>query len=108
MPSDVTIAKNYLGGDELQHLDRIGNMYLDYAEMQAARGKIMTMKDWIEKLDAFLQFSEYDILYDTGKISHEVAEELALEEYKKYKPIQDKNYISDFDREIKDILPSQE
>ena len=65
MPSDVIIAKNYLASDELKKLDRIGNMYLDYAEMQAARGKIMTMKDWTEKLDAFLQFSEYDILYDT-------------------------------------------
>ena len=107
MPSDVTIAKNYLAGDELQHLDRIGNMYLDYAEMQAARGKIMTMKDWTEKLDAFLKFSEYDILHDAGKISHEVAENLALGEYQKYKPIQDKNYISDFDREIKDILPTK-
>lgn len=107
MPSDVAIAKNYLASDELQHLDRIGNMYLDYAEMQAARRKVMNMKDWIEKLDAFLQFSEYDILHDTGKISHEVAENLALDEYKKYKPIQDQNYISDFDREIKDILPTK-
>jgi hypothetical protein len=76
-------------------------MYLDYAEMQASRGKIMTMKDWIKKLDAFLKFSEYDILNNTGKVTHEVAKELALKEYDKFKPIQDKNYVSDFDREVK-------
>ena len=104
MPSDVAIAKNYLDKKELTHLNRIGNMYLDYAEMQAARGKAMTMKDWTEKLNAFLKFSEYEILTNAGKISHEVAEALALGEYEKYKKIQDKNYISDFDREIKKLL----
>ena len=104
MPSDAVIAKNYLDKKELEHLNRIGNMYLDYAEMQAARGKAMTMKDWIVKLNAFLKFSEYEILTNAGKISHEVAEELALKEYNKFKKIQDKNYISDFDREVKKIL----
>lgn len=104
MPSDVTIAKNYLGKKELAHLNHIGNMYLDYAEMQAARGKAMTMKDWIKKLNAFLKFSEYEILTNVGKISHEVAEALALGEYEKYKKIQDKNYISDFDRLAKKLL----
>lgn len=104
MPSDAVIAKNYLDKKELKHLNRIGNMYLDYAEMQAARGKTMTMKDWIIKLNAFLKFSEYEILTNAGKISHEVAEALVLEEYDKFKKIQDKNYISDFDKEIKKIL----
>src|SRR3989339_1479503 len=104
MPSDTVIAKNYLDKKELGYLNRIGNMYLDYAEMQAARGKAMTMEDWIKKLNAFLKFSEYDILINAGKISHEVAEALALEEYEKYRVIQDKNYISDFDREIKKYL----
>lgn len=78
MPSDIVIAKNYLDKKELGHLNRIGNMYLDYAEMQAARGKVMAMSDWIEKLNAFLKFSEYEILTNAGKITHEVAEELAL------------------------------
>ena len=73
-------------------------------EMQAARGKSMTMKDWTEKLNAFLKFSEYEILTNAGKISHEVAEMLALGEYEKYKKVQDKNYISDFDMEIKKLL----
>ncbi len=108
MPSDVLIAKNYLNSKELEQLNRVGNMYLDYAEMQAARGRAMTMKDWIEKLNAFLKFSEYDILNNLGKISHEVAEELALGEYEKYRIKQDKNYISDFDREVKKNLKRSE
>lgn len=104
MPSDTVIAKNYLNKKELGHLNRIGNMYLDYAEMQAARGRVMTMKNWIEKLNAFLKFSEYEILTNSGKISHEVAETLALAEYEKYRKVQDKSYISDFDLEIKKLL----
>jgi hypothetical protein len=104
MPSDTIIAKNYLDKKELEHLNRIGNMYLDYAEMQAARGKAMAMKDWVKKLNAFLKFSEYEILMNLGKVSHKVAESLALGEYEKYRKIQDKNYISDFDREVKKLL----
>ncbi len=107
MPSDVTIAKNYLDTKELEHLNRIGNMYLDYAEMQAARGKAMTMVDWVEKLNAFFKFSEYEILMNTGKISHEIAEALALKEYEKFRVEQDRNYISDFDREIKKLAASK-
>lgn len=107
MPSDVVIAKNYLDKKELEHLNRIGNMYLDYAEMQAARGRAMSMKDWVQKLNAFLKFSEYEILTNVGKISHEVAEALALKEYEKFRVEQDKNYISDFDREIKKLLESK-
>ncbi len=104
MPSDVVIAKNYLDKEELKNLNRIGNMYLDYAEIQAARKRPMSMQDWIEKLHAFLKFSEYEILTKAGNISHEVAEALALKEFKKYKGIQDKNYISDFDRVVKKYL----
>lgn len=107
MPSDVVTAKNYLDKKELTELNRIVNMYLDYAEMQAARGRAMTMKDWIKKLNAFLKFSEHEILTNAGKISHEVAEELALKEYEKYRLIQDKNYVSDFDREVKKLLNSK-
>ncbi|MDO8552760.1 MAG: virulence RhuM family protein [bacterium] len=103
MSSDTVIAKNYLDKKELEHLNRIGNMYLDYAELQVARSKTMTMKDWIKKLNAFLKFSEYEILTNAGKISHEVAVVLAEREYGKYRAIQDKNYISDFDREVKKL-----
>ena len=107
MPSDISIAKNYLDKKELTELNRIVNMYLDYAEMQAARSRAMTMKDWIEKLNAFLKFNEQEILTNAGKISHEVAKELAFKEYEKYRIIQDRNYISDFDREVKKLLDSK-
>ncbi len=104
MPSDAIIAKNYLGKKELDYLNRIVTMYLDYAELQAVRKKPMNMKDWIEKLNAFLKFSEYEILTNAGKVSNEVAEALALKEYNKFKKIQDKNYISDFDKEVEKYL----
>ena len=103
LPGDVAIAKNYLDKPELDHLNRIVTMYLDYAELQAIRNKPLYMKDWIEKLNALLKFSEYEILANTGSISHEVALALAGKEYEIFKKIQDKNYISDFDREIKRI-----
>src|SRR3989338_4471241 len=104
MPSDVVIAKNYLNTKELADLNRIVNMYLDYAEMQAARGKVMYMKDWILKLNTFLKFSEHDLLTNPGKVSHQVAENLALGEYEQYRKVQDKNYISDFDNEVNKLL----
>jgi len=97
MPSDTLIAKNYLDAKELGHLNTIGNMYLDYAEMQAAKGKIMKMEDWVTKLNAFLKFSEYEILKNPGKVAHEVAEALALKEYNKFRIDQDHKYVSDFD-----------
>jgi hypothetical protein len=107
MPSDVVIAKNYLNKKELKEINRIVNMYLDYAELQAARRRAMTMKDWIEKLDAFLKFNEQEILTNAGKVSHEVAESLALDVYGKFRVVQDKKYISDFDREVKKLLESK-
>lgn len=102
--TDVGIAKNYLNEQELNHLNRIVTMYLDYAEMQASRGQVMYMKDWVEKLNAFLRFNERDILQNTGKVSHEVALTLAEQEFEKFSGIQDQNYISDFDREVKKYL----
>ncbi len=101
--SDVVIAKNYLNEKELDHLNRIVTMYLDFAEMQAERGIMMYMKDWVSKLDAFLKFNEREILTDAGKISHEVAQALAMKEYEIYKKEQDKLYESDFDREVKKL-----
>jgi len=102
--SDVVIAKNYLNETELDFLNRIVTMYLDFADMQAKRGIIMYMKDWVSKLDAFLKFNEQQILGNAGKISHEVAETLALSEFEKYHKEQDKSYVSDFDREVKKLL----
>ena len=103
MPGDVSIAKNYLDKQELEHLNRIVTMYLDYAELQAIRNKPMYMRDWAGKLNAFLKFSEYEILTNAGSISHEVALALANKEYETFKRIQDKNYLSDFDKEVKRI-----
>lgn len=102
--TDVGIAKNYLNEKELNHLNRIITMYLDYAELQANRGQVMYMKDWVEKLSAFLRFNERDILQNAGKVSHEVALALAEKEFKKFSKIQEQNYISDFDREVKKYL----
>lgn len=82
--SDVTTAKNYLSAEELNHLNRLVTMYLDYAEMQAQRRQPLYMKDWREKLDAFLAFNEQEVLQDAGRVSMEVARKLALDEYEKY------------------------
>lgn len=98
--SDIIVAKNYLNEKELDGLNRIVTMYLDYAEMQAKNGIAMSMKDWVKKLDSFLKFNEKDILLNSGKISNKVAESLAITEYKKFKIKQDKKYISDFDEEL--------
>ena len=94
---DVDIAKNYLNEKELKDLNRIVTMYLDYAELQAENHNAMTMKDWVEKLNAFLQFNGQEILHNAGKISAKVAQELAYQEYDKFKTKQDKLYKSDFD-----------
>lgn len=106
LKTDVSIAKNYLEEDEIKSLERVVSMYLDYAENQASRQIPMKMDDWVSKLDAFLQFNEYQILKDAGKISHEVAKKLAEEQYEKFRVIQDKNFESDFDKEIKKIKAS--
>lgn len=103
LKSDVTIAKNYLIEKEIKELNRIVTMYLDYAENQAVRKKEMYMRDWIEKLDAFLKFNDYDILTNAGKVSAEVAKALALKEYEKFRVIQDRIFESDFDKVVKKI-----
>jgi len=99
--TDVGIAKNYLNEKELDGLNRIVSMYLDYAESQATKGIVMHMKDWVKKLDAFLQFNEEAILKHQGKVSHEVAIALAENEFEKYRIVQDKLLVSDFDIVIK-------
>ncbi len=106
--SDVTVAKNYLIEKEIKELERIVTMYLDYAENQAARQISMKMQDWIDKLDAFLRFNDYDVLTNAGSISAEVAKNLAASEYEKYRVIQDREYISDFDKAVKKSLNSDQ
>ena len=103
LKSDVSIAKNYLNKKEIDELNRIVTMYLDYAENQAARQIPMSMKDWIEKLDAFLQFNDYSVLKNAGSISADIAKQLASVEFEKFRVIQDEDYESDFDKEVKRI-----
>ncbi len=103
LKSDIVTAKNYLNEKELKELNRIVSMYLDYAENQAERNIPMTMKDWKEKLNAFLAFNEYKILHDSGKVAASVAKELAEKEYDKFRVVQDQNFESDFDESIKEL-----
>ena len=95
---DVSIAKNYLSKEELRALERIVTMYLDYAEYQASRHIPMTMKDWSQRLNRFLEFNEHEILHDTGRVTHEIAKAFAESEFEKYRIVQDRLFESDFDR----------
>ena len=96
--ADVSIAKNYLSVNEIQELNEIVTMYLDYATRQARRHIPMTMADWASKLDAFLQFNDAEILQDKGKITATIAKAFAESEFEQYRVIQDRLYQSDFDR----------
>ena len=101
--TDVSIAKNYLSEPEIQELNEIVTMYLDYATRQARRHIPMTMEDWASKLDAFLQFNEAEILKDKGKVTAVVAKAFAESEFEKYRVIQDGLYQSDFDKLVEEI-----
>jgi Virulence protein len=91
----------------LRNLNRIVTMYLDFAEVQAEREIPMKMMDWVEKLDAFLQFNGYELLHDAGRVRKAVADKLALEQYEKYRIGQDRAYESDFDRMVKQLENKQ-
>jgi len=92
--TDVTVAKNYLHKNEIEELNRIVTMYLEYAEDQARRRQMLYMRDWREKLDAFLQFNERDILTNAGRVAKEVADRLALEQYEQF---QERRLVTDAD-----------
>lgn len=98
--ADVSIAKNYLSIDEIQELNEIVTMYLDYATRQARRHIPMTMADWASKLDAFLQFNDAEVLQNKGKVTAAIARSFAESEFEQYRVIQDRLYQSDFDRLI--------
>ncbi|HLA33578.1 MAG TPA: virulence RhuM family protein [Rhodocyclaceae bacterium] len=103
LKTDVVVAKNYLDKVELESLGRIVNSYLDLAEDRAKRKIPMTMEDWAKRLDAFLEFTERDILQDAGKVSAEMAKAHAESEFEKYRIVQDRLFESDFDRAINRI-----
>jgi hypothetical protein len=100
---DIATAKNYLIEKEIKELDRIVEQYLLYAEGQAARQIPMRMADWIQRLDAFLKFNEYDVLTNAGKVSAEVAKQLAEKQYENFRVKQDEAFESDFEGEVKRI-----
>jgi len=103
LKTDVAVAKNYLAKEELEALGRIVNAYLDLAEERALRKIPMTMEDWAKRLDAFLEFTERDILQHSGKVSAEIAKAHAESEFEKYRIVQDRLFESDFDRIVKQI-----
>jgi len=109
---DVTVAKNYLNEEEIRNLNRIITMYLDYAEVQAERKQPIYMKDWVQKLDAFLQFNEREILTGSGQVSMEVAKKLALEEYVKFSRRRlkedDEEAEAEFERTVKELEKGEE
>ncbi|VVB88335.1 Virulence protein RhuM family protein [uncultured archaeon] len=104
MKSDVSIAKNYLNITHIKELNQIVSAYLDLAENRAQRQLLTKMEDWVQLLHGFLELSEYPILMDKGKVSAMEAKLKAEQEFDKYRVIQDKNFISDFDKEIKRII----
>ena len=102
--SDVTVAKNYLSENEVERLNLLSGSFLDFAEMQAQRHILMTQDDWSEQLRKFLGLHELEVLCDAGKVTHEQAERKAYEEYDKFRIIQDRTVLSDFDKEIKELF----
>jgi hypothetical protein len=103
LKSDTNIAKNYLSEKEISELNRLVELYLNFAELQAERNIPMKMNEWVEALDSFLKINRYDLLNNPGKISHEMAIKKAESEYSKFRRIQDQKFISDFDKEVKKI-----
>ena len=101
--SDTAIAKNYLSEKELRSLRRIVSAFLDLAEDRAERQIVMQMTDWASFIDEYLKLNSYGILQDAGSITHKSAIKKAAKEYMKFRPIQDKKYISDFEEEVKKI-----
>lgn len=98
LKSDVIIAKNYLNEKEIKNLNNLVNLFLDIAENNAERNIVMYMIDWINELDNALKVFHYEALKGKGIISHKQAVEKAECEYEKYKVIQDRDYVSDFDK----------
>lgn len=103
LKSDVTVAKNYLSEKHISELNRIVSAYLDLAENRAERNIVTTMQDWANFLNSFLELSEYPILKDKGSITALEAKLKAEQEFEVFRKIQDKNYVSDFDKEIKKL-----
>jgi hypothetical protein len=103
LKSDVVIAKNYLNENEIGDLNLLVSAFLDLAEFQARRNQLMNMKDWLERTNKFLESNSLEVLPNAGIISHEKSVEKAHQEYDHFRVEQDKNYLSDLDRELKNL-----
>nr|HQU62209.1 virulence RhuM family protein [Nitrosomonas sp.] len=103
LKTDVPIGKNYLTPEELDELERLVENYLGTAELFAKRKIVMTMKDWVNKLDEFLRFNAYDVLEGSGKVSGDSAKKHALTEYEKFMAVHEKEFISDFDKFVDEV-----
>ena len=101
--SDAIVAKNYLTKEELEQLNRMVSAYLDFAESRAKRKIPMTMQDWESRLNAFIELFEYGLLKDAGKVSAEIARLHAETEFEKYRVIQDKLFLSDYDKYLLEL-----
>ena len=103
LKSDVSIAKNYLSEKEVSELNRLVELYLNFAELQAERNIPMKMNEWVEILDSFLKINRYDILSNAGTVTHQKALEVSAEEYEKFRITQDEKFLSDFDKELQKV-----
>lgn len=111
--NDVTVGKNYLTQEEIENLERLVSMYLDFADNLARRHKAMTMTDWAKRLDGFLEFNAYEVLGNFGTVKRDEADRHAIKQFEKFRIEQDKSYKSDFDKIVDDIkikkkLPTHE
>ena len=106
--SDVTIAKNYLSEKEVESLNLLSNAFIDMAELRARDHILMTMADWKDVLSRYMELNNKDLLSNAGRITHEQAEEKALTEYEKFRVIQDREIMSDFDRQLKSLFDGGE
>ena len=106
--SDVTIAKNYLSEKEVDALNRLSSAFIDIAEQRAEDHILMTMADWKNLLGRYMELNNRALLPDAGRVTHEQAEQKALTEYEKFRVIQDREIMSDFDRQLKTLFDGSE
>jgi len=104
---DISIAKNYLNEKEISHLNRLVTMFIDYAELMAEDGILMSMQDWVNQTNQFLINNRRKVLSGKGKVSHDIAMEKAEKEYEVFRKRQDREYISEFDREVEKYLKGE-
>ena len=106
--SDVTIAKNYMSEKEVESLNLLSNAFIDMAELRARNHVLMTMADWKNVLARYMELNDKALLPDAGRVTYEQAEEKALTEYEKFRVVQDREIMSDFDRQLEMLFDGNE